>query len=61
MKKTNRRKSSGQSNFVKLSIFGVFIISTYNAGLSKDSDTYHLNNQLFIRDESIMASKTNFL
>ena len=48
-----------QNMFVKLSIFGVFIISTYNAGLSKDSDTYHLNNQLFIRDESIIFGLSN--
>ncbi len=33
--------------------------STYNAGLSKDSDTYHLNNQLFIREESLLLGLSN--
>ncbi len=55
----NLKNFSFLNIIIKLSIYGTFIISTYNAGLSKDSDIYHLNNQLFIRDESIIFGLSN--
>ncbi len=55
----NFRNISFVDIFIKLTVYGTFIISTYNAGLSKDADIYHLNNQLFIRDESIIFGLSN--
>lgn len=40
-------------------IYIFLMISTYNFGLSKDSDVYHLNNQLFIKEESIYFGLSN--
>tara|TARA_B100001057_G_scaffold499203_1_gene608965 strand:- start:199 stop:1866 length:1668 start_codon:yes stop_codon:yes gene_type:complete len=48
--------------FIIISSFITYMMiltSTYNAGLSKDSDTYHLNNQLFIKEESIIIGLSN--
>ena len=40
-------------------IYFMIMVGTYNMGLSKDSDSYHLNHQLLIRDERIIFGLSN--
>ena len=45
--------------FLYAPIFSMIMVGTYNMGLSKDSDSYHLNLQLLIRDERIIFGLSN--
>jgi len=40
-------------------MYFLLILSNYNLGLNKDSDIYHLNHQLFIREEKIIIGLSN--